>query len=181
MSLIPKRKQQEQWYSSDEYDSDSGDEYDSGTDHSGDEYDSGTDHSGNEYDSDSSDEYDSDSDDDVVRTKPTGKDAKTFTAFADAHRPDIKAAHPKMTTTEVNQDLIDLWYELTPSEIKLWAAEASKPNKAVDKEKQKAKEKAAKEKAAKEKAKEKQKAKEKAAKEKQKAKEKAAKTKKAKT
>jgi hypothetical protein len=135
MSLITTRKQQEQWYSSDEYDSDS-----------------------------DTDEYDSDSDDDVVRTKPTGKDAKTFAAFADAHRPDIKTAHPKMTTAEVNQDLIDLWYELTPSEIKLWAAEASKPNKAVDKDKEKA-------------AKEKQKAKEKAAKEKQKAKDKAAKDK----
>tara|TARA_Y100000389_G_scaffold2592_1_gene2570 strand:- start:1 stop:513 length:513 start_codon:yes stop_codon:yes gene_type:complete len=170
MGLITKRKQQEQ-YSSDEYDSD--------TDHSGDEYetDSGDEYetdSGDEYETDSSDEYDSDSDDDVVHTKPTGKDAKTFTAFADAHRPDIKAAHPKMTTAEINQDLIDLWYELTPSEIKLWAAEASKPNKAVDKdkEKQKAKEKAAK-------AKEKEKAAK--AKEKQKAKEKAAKAKKAKT
>jgi hypothetical protein len=137
MSLIPKHKQQEQWYSSDEYDSESGDEYD-------------TDSSSDEHDTDSSDEYDSDSDDDVVRTKPTGKDAKTFAAFADAHRPDIKAAHPKMATAEVNQDLIDLWYELTPSEIKLWAAEASKPNKAVDKDKEKkAKEKAAKAKKAK--------------------------------
>jgi hypothetical protein len=150
MSLITKRKQQEQWYSSDEYDTDSSDEYDSD--------------SSDEYDSDSGDEYDSDSDDDVVRAKPTGKDAKTFAAFADAHRPDIKAAHPKMTTAEVNQDLIDLWYELTPREIKLWAAEASKPNKVVDKEKA---------------AKEKQKAKDKAAKDK--AKEKAAKAKKAKT
>ncbi len=167
MSLITKRKQQEQWYSSDEYDSDSdSDEYDSD---SSDEYDSD---SSDEYDSDSSDEYDSD---DVVRTKPTGKDAKTFVAFADAHRPDIKAAHPKMTTAEVNQDLIDLWYELTPSEIKLWAAEASKPNKVVDKTKEKAaKEKAkAKEKAAKEKAKEK--ADKEKAKEKAKAKEKKAK------